>query len=142
MKSGSLGVLSQKLSNHDQENIVQRIHDISEHFKSKHSDLKILDEESKFYLNHSSNEEDKETLLESCVNQDLIPQREEILEILKKKVENENGDSDQGKGKGKYQIKEEVKSAIPSSKGLRNCLKSVGTQYLWGKKKLIGRTLH
>ena len=124
--------LSQKLSNHDQENIVQRIRDISEHFKSKHFDVKILDRENKFYLNHSSSEENDETLLEACVSQGLIPEREVILEIMKKKVENEIQDSDESE----YRVKEEIQSAVPSSVGLRKCLMSAEEKYPWSEVKL------
>ena len=124
--------LSQKLSNHDQENIVQRIRDISEHFKSKHFDVKILDQGNKFYLNQSSSEEKDETLLEACVSQGLVPEREVILEIIKKRVEDEIQDSDECQ----FRVKEEIKSAVPSSVGLRECLVSAEEKYPWGKGKL------
>ena len=121
--------LSQKLSNHDQDNVVQRIADISEHFKT-HFDVSILDQENKFYLNYSSDEKSEETLLESCVSQGLIPEREEILGIMKK-IE---GDS--RSKKRRFKVKEEVKLAIPSSVGLRECLISVGERYPYGKGKM------
>ena len=112
--------------------LVTSIRDISEHFKSKHFDVNILDQGNKFYLNHSSNEENEETLLEACVSQGLIPEREEILGIMKKGVEKEIQDSDESE----YRVKEEIKSAVPSSVGLRECLVSAEEKYPWGKGKL------
>ena len=86
--------LSQKLSDHDQESITQRVADISDHCKSPHFDADILGDKQKFYLNSSKNE-NKEILLDSCVNQGLIPEREEILEIMKRTEQREHGDHDE-----------------------------------------------
>ena len=123
--------LSQKLSNHDQESIIRRVADISDHCKAIHFDVNIFDNENKFYMNLSANNKKKETLLESCVNQGLIPEREEILEIMKTE-HNRNGDSDEAQ----FLIKEEVKTAIPSSIGLRDCIRSVSEKFAWGKGKM------
>ena len=98
--------------------------------QSNYFDTDILDR--KFYLNQSSNDDNNETLLEACVNQGLIPEREEILEIIKTKEQNENRDSEVAR----YRIKEEVKSAVPSSIGLRECMKSVDSKYPYRKGKL------
>ena len=124
--------LSQKLSKHDQESIIQRIADISNHckLKSNQFDVSIL-EKNKFYLNYSSSKENEETLLESCVSHGLILEREEILGIMKMIEEDSN--------KGKYWFKEEVKSAIPSSVGLRDCLKSVSNRYPYGWMKMSSK---
>ena len=123
--------LSQKLSSHDQESITRRVADISDHCRAPHFDVNILGEEQKFYLN-SANNDNKETLLDSCVKLGLIPEREEILEIMRRRGRGANRDSQLEK----FRIKEEVKRAIPSSVGLRDCLISVSEKYAWSKLKM------
>mgnify|MGYP001363380473 FL=1 len=83
----------------------------------------ILDNEKKFYMNVSANQnENTETLLESCLNLGLKAEADDILEVMKKNEHHENGDS----GEAQSRIKEEVKRAVPSSIGLRDILKTLG----------------
>ena len=67
--------------------------------------------------------------MESCVNQGLVASREDIIEILKKE-QGKNGDD------ARFLIKQKVKAAIPSSVGLRDCLKSITHRFHWGKEKM------
>ena len=134
-KSNSLAklFLSQKLSRHDQDSIKKRIADISDHCKAQHYDPSIMKEkESIFYMNYASNEkENSETLLESCLNLGLKAEAEDILDVMIQNEYLEKGDTKEAQGR----IKEEVKSAVPSSIGLRDFLKSVGERYPWGRGK-------
>ena len=125
--------LSQKLSRHDQETIKRRIADISDHCKAKHFDPSIMEgNKNKFYMKYASNENEyPETLLESCLNLGLKAEAEDILDVMQKYEHHENEDTNEAQGR----IKEEVKSAVPSSTGLRDFLKSVGERYPWGRGK-------
>ena len=126
--------LSQKLSCHDKDSITRRIAEISEHCRTEHFDASIMEEkETKFYSKYNSKENDEksETLLESCLNLGLKAEAEDILDVMQKNEHHENGDTNEAQGR----IKEEAKSAVPSSIGLRDFLKSVGERYPWGRGK-------
>ena len=69
--------------------------------------------------------------MESCLNLGLKAEAEDILDVMIQNEHHENGDSKDSQGR----IKEEVKSAVPSSIGLRDFLKSVGERYPWGRGK-------
>ena len=100
---------------------------------AKHNTPIIMKEkESIFYMNYASNEkENSETLLESCLNLGLKAEAEDILDVMIQNEYLEKGDTKEAQGR----IKEEVKSAVPSSIGLRDFLKSVGERYPWGRGK-------
>ena len=123
--------LAQKLSHHGPATISRRVSDIVDYVKAfKKYSLYSLGEQ-KFHLKFSTNDEAKETLLESIVSHGLLKEREEVLEILEMIDELlENGSDD-----AEHRIKEEVKAAVSSSEGLRKCLKSVEEKYPWSKSK-------
>ena len=77
-------------------------------------------------MNFAENE-NTETLLESCLNLGLKAEAEDILEVMKMNEHHENGDTDEAQSR----IKEEVKRAVPSSIGLRDILKTLGEKYRW-----------
>lgn len=58
-------------------------------------------------------------------------EREGILEIIQK-IEMKKGPKD-----AQYRIKQEVKNAVPSSVGLRECLKSIGEKFAWSTDKMV-----
>ena len=125
--------LSQKLPRHDQQSITRRIADISDHCKARHYNPSIMQKkENKFFMNYASYENNNsETLLESCLNLGLKAEAEDILDVMIQNEHHENGDTKEAQGR----IKEEVKSAVPSSIGLRDFLKSVGERYPWSHGK-------
>lgn len=118
--------IAQKLSRHDRESIATRVSDIVNHIKFN----QISFCSQKFYLKFSINNED-ETLLESIVSQDLLKEREEVLEIMI------NDDGQDYGHDAEYVVKENVKNAVSSSVGLRNCLKSVDERFPWSKEKTL-----
>ena len=128
--------LAQKLSRHDPATISRRVSDIVEHVEAckKNDSLRSLRlGELKFYLNFSTKDKAKETLLESIVSQGLLKEREEVLEIIQTIIEVDNE-------RKKYEmIKEEVKCAVSSSIGLRDCLESVEEKYPWSRPKMYFR---
>ena len=85
--------LSHKLLRHDKERITRRVAEISDHSKSEHYDANIMEgKENKFYMNYASNEnENSETLLESCLNLGLKAEAEDILEVMQKNEKHLNG---------------------------------------------------
>ena len=117
--------LAQNLSHHDRESIARRVSDIVDHVKSNPSSFCG----QKFYVKFSSNNKD-ETLLDSIVSQGLLKEREEVLDIMI----NDNEEFGQN---AEHIVKENVKSAVPSSVGLRNCLKSVEERFPWSKEKTL-----
>ena len=128
--------LVQKLSSHDPATISRRVSDIVDYVEAcKENDsirsLKLG--ELKFYLNFSSKDKAKETLLESIVSQGLLKEREEVLEIIQTIIEEEN------ERKEYEMIKEEVKGAVSSSIGLRDCLESVEEKYPWSRPQMYYR---
>ena len=126
--------LSQKLSRHDQESITRRVADISDHCNAVHYDPSIMQgKEAKFYMNYASDGkyENSETFLESCLNLGLKAEAEDILDVMIQNEHHENGDTKEAQ----CHIKEEAKSAVPSSIGLRDFLKTVGERYPWGQGK-------
>ena len=125
--------LSQKLDSHDTSSISQWVSDIIAHTKADHFNKEIFGEQGKFFKNTASKGENKETLLGSVLNLGLLKEREEILEIIKKVEENNSSDSEDTQ----FRMKQEVKSAVVSSVGLRDCLKSIGQQFSWSKEKMI-----
>ena len=140
--------LVQKLSRHDPVTISKRVSDIVDHVGAckKNKSLKSLQlDEHKFYLNFSTNDKAKETLLESIVSQGLLKEREEVLELMQTNDEEENA-SEHSKHQDhelwEYErIKEEVKLAVSSSIGLRNCLESVDEKYPWSRPKMYFRKI-
>ena len=118
--------IAQNLSHHDPQSISRRVSDIVNHVKSNRSSFCG----QKFYIKFSTNDEVEETVLQSIVGQGLLKEREEVLDIMIDIDEQEHGPVG-----AEYRIKEEVKSAVSSSIGLRDCLRSVEEKFPWSKEK-------
>ena len=126
--------ISQKLDHHDTGSISQFVGDIIAHTKADHFDKEIFGEQGKkFFKNTASKGKSKETLLGSVLNLGLLKEREEILEVIKKIEEDESSNNEDIQ----FRMKQEVKTAVASSVGLRDCLKSIGQQFPWSKEKMI-----
>ena len=125
--------ISQKLDHHDTSSISQFVSDIIAHTKADHFDKEIFGEQGKFFKNTSSKGENNETLLGSVLNLGLLKEREEILETIKNIEEDISSNNEETQ----FRIKQEVKSVVASSVGLRDCLKSIGQQFPWSKEKMV-----
>ena len=117
--------LSQPLSKHDQSLVSDRIFDITANFILEDFDETLFGEDQKFYAKYDLSEENKETLLEFVVNHGMLKEREEILDAMLK-VDNRKDPE------AEFRMKKEVKNAVPSSEGLRDCLKSIEDRFPWG----------
>ena len=78
---------------------------------------------------------DVQSTLQYVLGQNLVKEREEILEMLMSDERNESGrfnDEDLSK----YRLTRKLKSMIPSSNGLRDCIKSLDEKFKWSSSKL------
>ena len=124
--------ISQKLDTHDDQSAIsQFVSDIIAHTKSDHFDKEIFGVHGKFFKNTPS--KGKETLLSSVLNLGLLKEREDILEFIKKIEENNSSNNEDTK----LRMKQEVKGAVASSVGLRDCLTSIEDKFAWSKEKMI-----
>ena len=94
-------------------------------------DATLLGDKEKFYSNYDKTEK-KETLLESTLNNGMIKEREDMLEVMKKVDLARYPDKQEEAGD---RIKRQVKKAVPSSVGLRDCIKSISDKFPWSSSK-------
>lgn len=120
--------IAQTLTHHDRESIARRVSDIVNHVKSNQSSFCG----QKFYLKFSINNAD-ETLLESIATQGLLKEREEVLDIMISNDGQEFGHS----AEAEFRVMENVKNAVSSSVGLRDCLMSVQERFPWSTEKTL-----
>ena len=126
--------ISQRLDHHDTSSLTQFVSDIIAHTKADHFDKEIFGEKGKFYKNPASKGKDKETLIGSVLSLGLLKEREEILEVVKKIEEDKSSNNEE---ETQFRMKQEVKSVVASSVGLRDCLKSIGQQFPWSEEKMV-----
>ncbi len=125
--------IAQKLDHHDTSSLSQFVSDIIAHTKADHFDKEIFEGQGLFYKNTTSKGKNKETLIGSVLNLGLLKEREEILDVIKKVEEDESSNTEDTQ----FMMKQEVKSAVASSVGLRDCLKSIEQQFPWSKEKMV-----
>ena len=124
--------ISLNLDHHDTGSISQCVSDIIAHTKADHFDEEIFDDAEQFYQKSAlKDENNKESLLSNTLKLDLLMEREGILDIIQK-VEKKKGHED-----AQYRIKQQVKNAVPSSVGLRECLKSISEKFAWSSEKMV-----
>ncbi len=78
---------------------------------------------------------DIQSTLQYVLGQHLVKEREQMLEMLLSDERNENGrfnDEDHSK----YRVTRKLKSMIPSSIGLRDCIASLNEKFKWTTRKL------
>ena len=123
--------ISLNLDHHDTSSISQCVSDIIAHTKADHFDEEIFDDAEQFYQKSALNDENnKESLLSNKLKLDLLMEREGLLDI-NQKIEKNKGHED-----AQYRIKQQVKHAVPSSVGLRECLKSISEKFAWSSEKM------
>ena len=125
--------LSQSLKKHDPTTISNRMNDIMNFVKKDHFDPGILGDSHKFYLKYDKMNK-KETFLESIIKYGMIKQREDVIYVMVKVDFARYGGTNEQKH-ANFRISRQVKKAIPSSAGLRDCLRSVSDRFPWGRGK-------
>ena len=124
--------LSQSLEKHDPISISNQMFDMMNFVKKEHFDANALGDEQKVYLKYDKTNQN-ETLLESTLNIGMVKEREDMIRVMKivdlQSYPNQQEDADK-------RIKRQVKKAVPSSVGLRDCIKSVSENFPWTSSKL------
>lgn len=122
--------LSQPLLYHDKSSVSDRIYDITNNFCLENIDIKKFGKNQNFYAKYDSKK--KETLLEFVVNNGMLKEREEVLDAMLKVDMKRHKRND---SEAEHRIKKQVKKAVPSSEGLRDCLQSIGERFPWSSTK-------
>ena len=124
--------ISQTLYNHEPTTISKHVFDMMNFVKKDHFKPDLLGDQQKFYANYDKTEK-KETLLEATLNHGMVKEREDMLEVMKI-VDLARYPDDQEEAGNR--ITRQVKKAVPSSVGLRDCIKSVSDKFPWSSGKL------
>ena len=122
--------LSTPLLKHDLKSIENKMQEVVNLSSQSHIDEKTFGDDQKFYLKFDA--DGSETLMESIVEQNLIKEREVCINVMKQ-VDAERYTDNK---KAPARIKRQVKQAVPSSIGLRECLRSISEKFPWGRSKL------
>ena len=122
---------SQPLQKHDPASISRKMFDMMNFVKKSHFDSELLEDEQKFYLKYDK-ENNNETFAESILDNGMIKEREDFIDFMKIVDLNRYPKNQEDAG---YRIKRQIKKAVPSSKGLRDCLKSVEEKFPWSSSK-------
>ena len=123
--------LSHDIADHDPDSITKRVDNIAKYHRSNHYGGADLYGREKFF----QKKKDNVSLLDTIVNQSFVKEREQILDIITDIDKEQFGDDNPEQSE--YRVTNEVKQAMPSSVGLRKCIKSVEYRYPWSFEMMI-----
>ena len=121
--------LSKSLVKHDLRSVTNKMQEVVHFSSQSHFNEKTFGDDEKFYLKVDV---DNETLMESILELNLLKEREDTIDVMKKVDAERYTD----RGNAAARIKRQVKKAVPSSIGLRECLRSIDQKFPWGRSKV------
>ena len=137
-------LLSHDIPDHVELSIQARVDNIRRYVESKHFKPELFDKEQMFFMKENKN---KETILESIVKEELVKEREVVLDIMKKVDQANNREFKNSyyyyyyyyveQAESMYRVTSTVKKAMPSSVGRKQCIQSVQDRYSWGRAKMV-----
>ena len=137
-------LLSHDIPDHVELSIQARVDNIRRYVESKHFKPELFDKEQMFFMKENKN---KETILESIVKEELVKEREVVLDIMKKVDQANNREFKNSyyyyyyyyvqQAESMYRVTSAVKKAMPSSVGRKQCIQSVQDRYSWGRAKMV-----
>ena len=123
--------LSAPLFEHDLKSIANKMQEVVNFANQSHIKETTFGDAEKFYLKVDGAGEN-ETLMESILEQDLLKEREDAIDVMKKVDEERYKDRENAPAR----IKRQIKKAVPSSIGLRECLRSINEKFPWSRSKV------
>ena len=126
-------LLAKPLWKLDPLSISKKVSDITDYIQKRHFDEKVFGDDQKFYLHRDP--VSNETFLESTISLGMQKEQSEILDVMIKVDEARYEQQEDAS----YRIKRQVKKAVPSSSGLRECLESIEEKYPWSRSKYFSK---